>query len=109
MNVGEMKQRIIIEKKTETTDGVGGFTAVWSTHVTVFARVESVSGNERKFAGRLQEEITHVITCRSKSVLNTTAEMRVSFQNRLFQIKSVFRKNELSEWTTILAVEGVGT
>lgn len=109
MNVGDLKQRIVIESKVETPDGVGGFTVVWSTFATVFARVESVNGNERKFAMRLEENISHVITCRAKSVIGVTTPMRISFQSRLFQIKSVFRKNELSEWTTILAVEGTGT
>lgn len=109
MTPGDLKQRITIEQETETPDGSGGFSVSWSTYKSCFARIETIQGNERKFAQRLEENITHVITCRAKSVTGVNTSMRISFQSRLFQIKSVYRKNELSEWTTIEAMEGTGT
>lgn len=109
MNVNEMKHRITIESKTRTTDGIGGATVSWATFVTVWSRIETVLGNERKFAGRLEENITHVITCRSKAVVGTTIGMRVTHESRVFQVHSVVRRNEVDEWTEIRAIEGVGS
>ncbi len=109
MNVGEMKHRITIESKTRTPDDIGGATVAWGTFKTVWARIESVLGNEKKYAGRLDAEITHVITCRSKSVTGTTPAMRIVHESRVFQVRSVVRKNEVDLWTTILAIEGAGS
>jgi SPP1 family predicted phage head-tail adaptor len=63
------------------------------------------SGREISFAGQLQAEISHRILMRYQPGI--TAAMRIAYENRVFNIRSVVITGENRETLEILAQEGV--
>jgi SPP1 family predicted phage head-tail adaptor len=105
--IAEMRSRVVIETLTLASDGMGGSTSTWSTYATIWARLEPRLGRERYFGQRIEDNITHILTSRYVSGITTT--MRVSFDSRIFQIKSVTSPYEAKEYLVIQTEEKVGT
>lgn len=105
--IGELRHRIVIEESVKVSDGVGGQTETWQTVATVWAKIDPVAGLERFFAERIEENITHKITIRYRTGIDT--EMRISFDGHIFQIRSVRRMLERKDFIQIDAVEGTAT
>jgi SPP1 family predicted phage head-tail adaptor len=87
--VGDLRHRIVIESVTEISDGQGGQDRTWATHATVWASVVPKSGDEYRFAERLEARTTDEIIIRDLPTLNE--KMRIQFKGRILQIKSVDR------------------
>jgi SPP1 family predicted phage head-tail adaptor len=104
---GELNKKIVIQVLTRTSDLMGGASVSWSTHATVFARIEPRIGNERYFGQRLEENITHIITTRYISTV--TAAMQILYDNRTFQIHSRISPMENKQYTVFFCTEGTGT
>lgn len=109
MTIAQLRHRVDIEQPSRVSDGIGGGTISWTPVKTVWARIETAVGNERKFADKLEANVTHVITCRALSVDTVNSTMRIKFKNRIFQIRSVVKKNEIEDLTWIMAIEGVAS
>lgn len=91
----------------KTIDDQGGYTSSWITLMTVWAKIENTVGKEGVFAQRLDTNYDHKITIRNATGI--TPEMRVIFNSRKFEIKSVSRVEERRWWIEILAREGVAS
>lgn len=61
---GELDQRIIIERPVMASDGMGGNVATWSTHLTLWALVRPISGNENVDFERVQGEARYLFVVR---------------------------------------------
>lgn len=106
-NIGELRHRITFQSLSLTSDGQGGSSTSWTNFKTVWARIKPISGRERNFAQRIEDVYTHEITIRKCDGLTTT--MRISYQNRIFQVKSIQKDTEENFWMKILTEEKVGT
>lgn len=107
LRIGSLRQRITFQQLDKISDGQGGYTSSWTSVLTVWALIESVGGNERMFAGKLQDDYDKKIIIRNLSSIDTT--MRVLFEGRYFQIHSIEREEERRWWTIIKAKEGVAS
>ncbi len=105
--IGKLRQRIIIQQKTDTPDGQGGCDSTWSTFATRWARVKPVSAKERSFAKKLEHNITHIVTIRHLSGVLTN--MRVLHDSRILQIHGVLNREERSIWIDLNCEEGVAS
>lgn len=105
--IAELRQRIKFQSLTRTADGQGGWTETWNDFSEVWAAVNPVSAKERYFSQRIEENISHQIVIRWLDGLNT--EMRIIFENRVFQIHGIRRENEERWFMLIDAEEGVGS
>lgn len=92
LSAGHLRHRIIIQSRSDASDGRGGNAPTWGTHVTVWARVAPVSAYERLQAGRLEGGVSHKVTLRYTS--GVTNAMRVSWGSRTFQIVGVRNPGE---------------
>lgn len=92
MRAGDLRHQIVIQKKTLTTDGMGGSTESWATHATVRAAIWPVSATERVANQQIEHEITHKIRIRYLSTV--VPSMRISFDSRTFEIVSVVNWEE---------------
>lgn len=101
---GELRHRIVIQTLTQSSDSIGGYTTSWSTFATVWASLEPRLGNELFRGERLEDHITHI--CKIRYYAGVLPKMRISFDSRTFQIKSVIREGEIKEWMTLLLEEG---
>lgn len=110
--IGELRHRITIEENIKVSDGLGGQTETWqaiATNPQVWAKIDPVSGLERFFSERLEENISHKITIRYRSDLIGKTEWRLNFGGRIFQMKSIRSMLERKDFLIIDAIEGTAT
>ena len=106
-DVGALRERIVIQNRTLTTDGMGGSTEALTTFGTVWARIEPVSANQMFFSMQLQHRVTHKITIRKLAGIGN--QMRISFENRTFQVHAFRDIEERGQYTEIMCEEGAGS
>ncbi|MEK6746879.1 MAG: phage head closure protein [Pseudomonadota bacterium] len=104
-----LRHRVTLQQEINTGDGAGGYVRSWQNVADLWAEISSANiksyGQEKFFAGKIQAEITHKITIRYRAGI--TAAMRLTFENRIFNIRAVFNKDENNEILELLAEEGV--
>jgi SPP1 family predicted phage head-tail adaptor len=93
MRSGLLRHVIDIQDAAETPDGMGGFTTSYSDlHSNLRAAIWPLSGSERLESDKLELSVTHRIRIRYREGIK--ADMRVSFDSRYFNIKSVIVPDE---------------
>jgi len=92
MRAGKLRHSIIIEKKTLTTDNMGGFTEVWSEHTITRASIYPMRGTEKVEFMKLGHTNVYNIWIRYFS--GVLADMRIVFGSRYFEILSVLNPEE---------------
>lgn len=108
VNIARLRHRITIQELVLTADGQGGFVESWSDFATVWASVEPKSSSERFFSQQLQDVYDHEVYVRKMDGIK--AEMRFTFRNRVFQIKSIEHvDNERNFFLKLKCQENVGS
>jgi SPP1 family predicted phage head-tail adaptor len=94
---GGLRHRVKFQKKTDGTDAWGGPTVTWSDHVTVWAEVIYMGGNEFWAARQANSEAQGRVRIRYRSDLNPT--MRIIYDGKTLEILSMMpydsRKTEM--------------
>lgn len=105
--IGRLNKRISVQIPTETADGMGGFTTVWSNLVTVWAAIWPVSAKEQIQSMSNTMEVTHRIRIRFRSDVlhNYRIVFESIFATRYFNIISIVNPNEQNRWLDIMAKE----
>lgn len=83
---------ITIQKSTPTKDNSGGRVDNWSTFTTAFAFLKPLQGREYFAAQQVQAETTHRVSL--WYIPGVASDMRVLFNNRILDIKSVINVDE---------------
>ena len=102
--IGNFRHSIVIETEIRTPDSQGGSTVVWNTFATVFAEIIPLTSNQVFFAQKLKLEVTHKLTMRF--ITGLTAEMRISFDGRIFHIRKIRDLEERKRFHEVTAFEG---
>lgn len=102
--VSEMRHLITIEQRTLTSDGRGGSEETWATFATAYAKITPKSAKEIWQSDKLDHRITHSLLMRYVS--GVTADMRISFDSRIFHIKGIRDLEERKRFHEIDAEEG---
>lgn len=89
---GDLRDRLILEARTDTDDSVGDPSEGWASIATnpeIWGRIEPAAGRERWVGERLMGEVDTVITIRYRSDI-TPKTMRVKEKNtgRVFNIEA---------------------
>ncbi|MFA5991823.1 MAG: phage head closure protein [Candidatus Doudnabacteria bacterium] len=92
MNIGQLRQRIIIETPTTSQDTAGGVTQTWSTFLTVWASVEPLNGHKLFQAKQANADVTGIIKIRYQSGIEPN--MRVKYGSRILSIVSIINTDE---------------
>ena len=97
MQAGWLRHRITVQKRTATRSASGAVVESWSTHVTAWASVEPLRGQEY-LAAKAQDAAVD-IRIRMRYQAGITQTMRVLYGSRVFEIVSVIhileKKREL--------------
>jgi SPP1 family predicted phage head-tail adaptor len=101
-----LRHRLTLQQEVQTADGAGGNTRTWQNIVDLWAEINPISGRERAFAGQVQAEISHKITIRYRS--GVTAGMRLLYNTRIFNIRTILNSKENNETLELWADEGMG-
>jgi len=116
MRAGPLRERVIIQVKTETSDGMGGMTITWPEKdwTEVWASVIPLRGTELVESMKLEGKVTHVITMRYRRQLYSLLApspvvKRIYWQkrDRYFNIRNVINVREANEKLEVLAEEEV--
>lgn len=86
LQAGQLNQRVTIQTVTLTSDAGGGSTEAWADTVTVWARVEALTGGEAWQAMQVAANLSHRVTIRKRAV---TAQQRVKYGTDILLIRSV--------------------
>ena len=100
-----LRNSIVIQRLTKTSDGIGGAASTWSTAYTLNAKAKDLSGNEIYTADRIETIATFEFIIRYIS--DITTKDRVSYNNRLFNIVRVENIDESSQWMRLIGEQGV--
>lgn len=103
MRSGELRNLITIQKPARAQDSSGSTAETWSTLCTVWAAIRPLKGREYYAANQAQMEITTEITIRYRS--DVSAEHRIIFGNRTFEIKTVVNIDERNHWLVMMCEE----
>jgi SPP1 family predicted phage head-tail adaptor len=104
MRVGELRKQATIEAEAQLADGAGGYALGWAAVATVWADIKPLNGNEVFVAQHLEGHVTHRVTMRYRS--DVTSDMRLVYDNRVFNIRAVMNTDERNRFSEILVEEG---
>lgn len=108
--IGALRHRVTFQTLTRTADTQGGYTSSWADMVvnpTVWGEVTPAKTYERFFSQQIQYQRTHQVIIRYRDDL--TQEMRMLFDSRIFQIKSIRKPDERKYFLIIDLEENQGT
>ena len=102
--IGKLNKRITLQYKTQTADGMGGFTEVWTSIIPdIWAAIWPVSAKEMVSADKTTMTVTHRIRIRYRSTIS--GSWRVKFGTRYFAITGIVNPEERNEWLDLVCIE----
>ena len=101
---GQLDQRIQLQSKTRTADGVGGATTAWATYATVWAHIRPLSGRERENAMRTEGKADYLVVLRYRSDITETH--RILWRGRYLNIRFPKNMGPRTAWLEIEAEQG---
>lgn len=104
MRIGQMRDRVVIQRPTNVPDEFGGWAQVWTTFATVWARVETTGGTEADLANGITATLQSRVTIRTLPGLLPT--YRVKFGTRFLSINAILN-DEARTYSALLCVETV--
>lgn len=75
--IGELDQRVELQKEVFTENGMGGAEAEWDTQATVWAQVRPLTGRERFTNDRLAGEGGYRVVIRNRTDLDPHANWAI--------------------------------
>lgn len=106
--IGEMRNKITVQTLSGGTDSGGGQATSYGSDVTVWAKVENLSGTQSSFGDQIQDRANYRFTIRFLSAI--TAKHRISYNSKTFNIQHIASVDEGKEkYQIIQAEEGVAT
>lgn len=104
VKIGDLRQRITFQEAEKTSDGYKGHTISWQNVVTVWAKVQPLSGREYFSAHQIKAEVTHRVKVRYRT--DITEKMRIKLNGRHLNIKSILDLEEKHQMLEIMCKEG---
>jgi SPP1 family predicted phage head-tail adaptor len=92
---GRLRERVTVQRSTETRNRLGETTQSWSTFAERWASVQGLSSREVLLTGQQQTEVTHRV--RMRYLNGMTGSMRILWRGRVLEITSLLEHNNRSE------------
>lgn len=106
IRAGRLRDRVEIQRATESVNDVGGVTLVWRTLAFRWAGIEPLTGRELMSADQTSATVSHRIMLRAGG-LAVTPKDRIRFGLRTFGIESVIDRDERGTVLELMATEDV--
>lgn len=107
--IGELDQRIELQKEVRTPDNMGGFTSEWVVDSTVWAHVRPLRGNEREQADRTQAEGGYMVVIRYRGDITEAWRIRWINRDRVMNIRFIQDGGSRELYLPIECEKGVST
>lgn len=75
-----------LQRKTETSDGMGGFTSIWSNVANLRGTLTIVERNEKFISDSTRVKSTHYFMTKYKAELSITEKDRLAFGTDIFEV-----------------------
>jgi head-tail adaptor len=98
-----LKDSFVPYTLTVADDGVGGQVETWTAGTAFQGRLSILSANERMSSDKVTVYATHRLYCGAS--VSLTAQGRITFDGRTFEIKSIQKPSELSSGIGHLEVD----
>jgi SPP1 family predicted phage head-tail adaptor len=102
--IGQMRERITVQRATRTPDGIGGGATTWADVYTLPARAQAIRGAEGVSGGRLVTVETYLFVIRFGPTITTRD--RIVWSGRYWNITSVADRENRRQYLTIEATAG---
>ncbi|WP_282026855.1 phage head closure protein [Limimaricola cinnabarinus] len=110
MRAGSLRDRITIQRQTETTDDYGNTVGAWADLVSVWADVRETTGKEKVAAGRVEASRTATIRVRkSSATAGITEADRLTARGETWNIRSIAQADRKGVMLDLLCESGVST
>lgn len=97
---------VIIQRKSQTKDATGGYVNTWSTHLTLKASVQPLSGAESLRYSRDQQQVNgKAYFVGSPDITNKD---RMKYRGRIVSIVNVRVPDELNRYTIVEYADQAG-
>jgi SPP1 family predicted phage head-tail adaptor len=96
ITVGELRRRVRIERPVRVSDGGGGFTETWDLVAETWAAIWPRLVDETFALDRVAGRATHDMWIRYRTGIKP--EMRVVYDNRIFDIRGVIDIEDRLRW-----------
>ncbi len=96
MRAGKLRQRVILQRRAETTDAQGGIEESWTTLGYRWASVEPLKGTELFTAQQVKPQMTHRVRLRwdSEPLLSSKDRLQMRDSGRILNIGSMLNVDE---------------
>ena len=106
MRAGLARVRLVIESPTDAQGTDGASTQSWAAVATVWARVDSLGGEEQhNDLDTVMMHVTHKVTYRWKAYPGLTGRERFNYRGRIFNVRNVMAVTGIRQEMTCLAAE----
>ena len=112
-----LRHKLTLQQEVQTPDGAGGTSKSWTNITDLWAEIIPISGSSSKlnasagkeifYGAQVQAEVSHKILLRYRD--GVTPDMRLVFESRIFNIRSVANIEERRDRLELLVQEGVAT
>lgn len=85
--IGDLRERVMIQRTTNTRDSVGGIIQSWATVATVWASVEPMSAGEQFRRQQVQAKADWRVTIRYRN--DILPADRITWRERVFQVRGL--------------------
>lgn len=103
LRIGDLRQRLGIERAARVADGGGGAEETWEMLAEVWAAVVPLAGSERVEADAVSGNVTHEVWLRYRE--DVTPDMRFRLGRRLFNVRAVIDIEERRRFLKCLCEE----
>lgn len=103
--IGQADQRVTLQRKATTADGIGGQTEAWAGIGTVWAKVTPRIGREAMEGGRMNASAMATFTIRYRADL--TELDRLIWRGEAWNIRRIMRVSGRGLWLDVDAERGV--
>lgn len=105
MRGSKRNKRVIIQSSAETRDSYGAAIETWNTYKSVWANISPDSNNEKLLSDTIDTSSRLKITINYFDGL--THKMRILYNDRVFNIKSIINREERNRDLVLTVVENV--
>ncbi len=103
MQVGQLNKRLTLRTNTPSTDAMGGLVDSYANTIVVWGRVEPLRGTERQYAMGIDASLSHKITTRYNSKLDSTDQ--ITYNSRTFRVGVPINVDEASKVSEVFVEE----
>lgn len=103
--IGAMRQKVILQRRSNVTDAGGGVSVSWTDVAALWAEITPLTGNESVQAMRVQPVQNYLVRLRRRE--DVTPDDRLMFGSRVLEIKSITNVNQRGHWMQCRCQEGV--